>query len=383
MSTRFVTRANKDLKNHDLHTPDPAATADFSMCPPKSKQQIEEGEKDDDCSESSLSEDHQEEYPIASIDSECSDSESEGVDSSGIELKQSTVTATTQSVFYPNKRMKGETNTRSEKSNKDCEAEEPSTFRPKYNLLYEYVPWCTKSSYCEKDAQEKGSWIDSWSSEEPEKDRKGYHYLNINGFYKKETGVGGYGVILRDPLGKPVVASASVQQNGKSYFYHVLDGVKDGLALALEHKKYDLKLLCNSVTLDGCLRRIFKQADDGLGKTMRTRHRQAPYRCGVCDRSLAIPLGGKRLEILFPLLKEIIDTRTKIMSESRYFFVSQAGTVVNQAAYHPAKQLSNKMKTAGKPEIKEIIRPINFGEELKGILFKDACVGPRWYSQHR
>ncbi|KAI3866006.1 hypothetical protein MKX03_019531 [Papaver bracteatum] len=252
MSTRYVTRENKDLKNHDLHTPDHAATADFSMCPPKSKQQIEEEEKDDDCSESSLYEDHQEEYPIAAIDFEDSDSEYKGA-------------------FYPNKRMKGETNTHSEEGNNDFEAEKPSTFRPKPNLLYEYVPWCTKSSYYEKDAQEKE--------------------------------MGGYGVILRDPLGKPVVASASVQQNGKYYFYHVLDG--DGLALALQHKKYDLQLLCNSETLDGCLRRIFKQADDGLGKTRRTRHRHAPYSCGTCNRclSLTIPLGDKRLKILFPLLK--------------------------------------------------------------------------------
>ncbi|XP_026445958.1 uncharacterized protein LOC113346688 [Papaver somniferum] len=122
-----------------------------------------------------------------------------------------------------------------QRSVRRTEADEPSTFQTKSNLLYKYVPWCSKSSV---DTQGKESWIDSWSSEhgkEPEEDRKGYHYLNIYGFYKKDTGVGGYGVILRDPCGKPVVASASVQQNGESYFYHVLDGVKDGLALALQH----------------------------------------------------------------------------------------------------------------------------------------------------
>ncbi|KAI3928297.1 hypothetical protein MKW98_023898 [Papaver atlanticum] len=324
MSTRRVTRASKDLKIHDSHTHCPAAPA--SMCPPKSKQQIEEEEEDDDdFSDSSLSDYHPEEYPIAATESEDSDSESEDIEEG--------VDRTTQSVFYPNKRMKGETNTRSE----------PSTFRPKSNLLYEYVPWSSKSSSCENDTLEKGSWIDSWSWE-PGKDRKGYHYLNIY-----------------------VVASASVQQNGKSYFYHVLDGVKDGLALALQHKKYDLKLLCNSRTLAGCLGHIFQQADDGLSKTRRTRIRQAPYQCGACNTCLswAIPLDGKRLEILFPLLKEIIDTRTKIMSKSRYFFVNYEST------------------TAGKPEIKEIIRPTNFVEELKTILFEDACVGSRRYSQQR
>ncbi|KAI3928414.1 hypothetical protein MKW98_024015 [Papaver atlanticum] len=156
-----VTRANKDLKNHDLHIPDPAATADFSMCPPKSKQQIEEEEEDDDFSDSSLSDAHREEYPIAATESEDSDSVSEGNDRT-----------TTQSVIYPNKRKKGETNTRSEERKKDCEADEPSAFQTKSNLLYKYVPWCSKSSV---DTQGKESWIDSWSSEhgkEPEEGSK-------------------------------------------------------------------------------------------------------------------------------------------------------------------------------------------------------------------
>ncbi|KAI3851008.1 hypothetical protein MKX03_014433 [Papaver bracteatum] len=310
---------------------------------------IEEVEEDDDFSDISLSDAHREEYLIASTESEDSDSVSEGNDRT-----------TTQSVIYPNKRKKGEKNTRSEERKKDCEADEPSTFQTKSNLLYKYVPWCSKSYV---DSQGKESWIDSWSSEdgkEPEEDRKGYHYLNIYGFYKKDTRVGEYGVILRDPCGKPVVASASVQQNGESYFYHVLDGVKDGLALALQHNKYDLKLLCNSRTLARCLSHIFQQADDGLST--------------VFDRLLiSVVLETRRLKILFPLLKEIIGTRSKIMSKSHYFF----------SAYHLAKQLSKKMKTEGTPEIKEIIRPIDFGEELKSILFEDACVGSQRYSQQR
>lgn len=48
------------------------------------------------------------------------------------------------------------------------------------------------------------------------------------------------GVMVRDPCGKPVIASACVQPEGVAYYYHVLDGVKPGLALALAHETYDL-----------------------------------------------------------------------------------------------------------------------------------------------
>ncbi|KAI3972375.1 hypothetical protein MKW92_003071 [Papaver armeniacum] len=344
MSTRYVTRANKDLKIHDIHVP--AATANFSMCPPKSKQQIEEEEEDDDdFSDTSLSDAHREEYPIAATESEDSDSESE-------DIEESFDRTTTQSVIYPNKRKKGETNTRSVMKMGHIP-----------NFPYKYVPWCSKSSV---DTEGKESWIDSWSLEhgkEPEEDRKWYHYLNIYGFTRRIQELG-------DTL---VVASAFVQQNEESYFYHVLDGVKDGLALALKYKKYDLKLLCNSRTLAGCLRHIFQQADDGLSKTRRTRIRQAP---------ISVVL-ATRIKDFVSLLKEIIGTHSNIMSKSHYFFVNNESTCVNQAAYHLAKQLSKKMKTAGNPEMKEIIRPIDFGEELKSILFEDACVGSQRYSQQR
>ncbi|KAI3848028.1 hypothetical protein MKW92_003662 [Papaver armeniacum] len=377
MSTSYLTRANKDLKINDLHTHGPAATANFFMCPPKSKQQIQEEEEeeddDDNFSDSSLSDDHAEEYPItATSESEDSDSKSEDSDyRSRIELKQSTITATTQSLFYPNKRKKGEKNTLLQEDNyvakdRGCKANEPSKFHPKSNLLSKYVSWSSKPSDCQCDTLGKESWIESWFLKS-EKDRKGYHYLNIYGFYKKVTGVEGYGVILRDPCGKPVVASASVQQNRKSYFYHVLDGVKAGLALALEHNIYDLKLLCNSETLAGCLRLIFQQADAGLFNSRRTRNRFARYRCGACKTclSVAIPLDDERLEILIPLLKEIIDVRIKIMSKSHYFFLNYASR-----------------GTARQPETKKTIRPIDVDEELKMILFEDACVGARRYSQH-
>ncbi|RZC52998.1 hypothetical protein C5167_011850 [Papaver somniferum] len=393
MSTSYLTTANEDLKINDLHTYGPAATANISICPPKSKQQIQEEEEVDDdydsISDSSLSDYHAEEYPItATSESEDNDSESEDSDyRSRIELKQSSITATIQSLSYPNKRKKGEKNTRSEDNieakDRSCKAKEPSKFRPRSNLLSKYVSWSGKPSDCQCDTLEKERWVESWFLKS-EKDRKGYHYLNIYGFYKKVTGVGGYGVILRDPCGKPVVASASVQQNGKSYFYHVLDGVKAGLALALEHNIYDLKLRCNSETLAGCLRQIFQQADAGLFKTRRTRNRFARYRCGACKTclSVAIPLDDERLDILFPLLKEIIDMHIKIMSKSHYFFLNYASRGVNKAAYHLAKQLSKEMKTATESKTNKTIRPIDVGEDLKMILFEDACVGARWYSQH-
>ncbi|KAI3865655.1 hypothetical protein MKW92_027075, partial [Papaver armeniacum] len=47
---------------------------------------------------------------------------------------------------------------------------------------------------------------------------------------------GGYGVILRNELGKPIIASAKFSKDGKSFFYQVFTGIKAGLKLADKHK---------------------------------------------------------------------------------------------------------------------------------------------------
>ncbi|MCL7030130.1 hypothetical protein MKW94_010020 [Papaver nudicaule] len=217
------------------------------------------------------------------------------------------------------------------------------------------------------------------SLEDTHSEQKGYHYLNVYGFYKKTTKMGGFGVIVRDHFGKPVGASAYVQPKGVSLYYHVLQGVEAGLALALEREIYDLKLMCNSSTLDIYLRQIFQVADHGLHGTGRT-----PYQCGACKTCLrcAIPLTDDEFEIMFPLLARIIDKRSEIMCKSRYFFVTGVRSSLNQAAYHLVKQLAKKPLLSAKPK-SVTIKPEKFDDMLKLILYEDAFKGVRLYHQQQ
>ncbi|KAI3868313.1 hypothetical protein MKX03_000224 [Papaver bracteatum] len=233
-----------------------------------------------------------------------------------------------------------------------------------------------KSSYCEyslipddeySNIPKKEDWIGSWSLKNG-KEQKGYHYLNVYGFYNKKTKMGGYGVIVRDPCGKPVVASASIQPVGVSDYYHVLDGVDAGLALVLKHGIYDLELMCNS-SIDCYLRQIFQRADGRF-----------PNRCGACRKCLrcAIPVSDKGFDVMFPLLKRIIDKRSKIICKSRTFSVNTVNSSSNKAAILLARQLAKKSRLSGKPKT-ETITPEEFEDELKMILYEDAYKGSRFY----
>ncbi|MCL7039354.1 hypothetical protein MKW94_003024 [Papaver nudicaule] len=352
----------KDLNIPDLH----AHTAKFSECQSESSEDLsdsssEESEEDydgDNLSDRSLSDYHPEDdlYTAPkSKDSEDSD-----------DLQQSPP---------PTKKRREETDP-AEKYLGGCEAVKPSTFKPMSDLSSQFVPWLSKSSDCEYIIPDKKSWIKSWSSESS-KERKGFNYLDVYGFYKTETGMGGYGVILRDPCGKPVTASASVQPKGKSFFFHVLDGVRAGLELALQQNRYDLRLMFNSVTLDSCLRYMFETIDNGLCDASFTR-----YACGTCDKCLrfVIPLSDNEFVTLVGTLRKIIDLRSKIMEKSRYFRVTNDGSVLNMAAYHLAKQHARNRKTKTEPKT-ELIEPISFDKELQKILYQDAYVGPASYSE--
>ncbi|KAI3949898.1 hypothetical protein MKW92_003921 [Papaver armeniacum] len=256
-----------------------------------------------------------------------------------------------------------------------CEGDRCHKADPEPELLSE-----SESSYCEysvipdeeySNIPKKEDWIGSWSLKNG-KEQKGYHYLNVYGFYNKKTRMGGYGVIVRDPCGKPVIASASVQPAGVSDHYHVLDGVDAGLALASKHGIHDLELKCNS-SIDGYLRQIFQRAD---GRT--------PYRCGACRPCLrfVIPVTDKGFEVMFPLLKRIIDKRSKIKRKSRIFAVSAVSSSLNKAAIRLAKELAKKSRLSAKPKT-ETIKPDDFEDELKMILYEDAYKGLRVYQEQQ
>ncbi|XP_026432268.1 uncharacterized protein LOC113329628 [Papaver somniferum] len=226
-------------------------------------------------------------------------------------------------------------------------------------------------------------WIVSWSSTNDE-EQMGYHYLNIHGYYNKETEMGGYGVMVRDSYGKPVTASACVQPEGVSYPYHVLDGVKAGLAFALERKIYDLILICDNLKIDCCLRMIFQRADNGLIET-----RRIPYKCGFCKtclRNIIPDTTREESEFMFPLLQDIIDKRDQIMCKSSLFHLHPVKLKLNKAAYLLAEQLVRKTKKQLPRECKpsaEMIDPAAFDNQLKRVLYKDAYEGVRFYQEQQ
>ncbi|KAI3841797.1 hypothetical protein MKX03_029641, partial [Papaver bracteatum] len=79
---------------------------------------------------------------------------------------------------------------------------------------------------------ERQEWIDSWS--EKEDGDKNWWVITVDGFFRKKRKAG-YGVMIRDRYGVPILASASVYDQGKpvSYIYHTLQGIDRGLELAL------------------------------------------------------------------------------------------------------------------------------------------------------
>ncbi|MCL7044871.1 hypothetical protein MKW94_017754, partial [Papaver nudicaule] len=333
---------NKDDLIHDLRN---TATDDFD----NSEQQSEEGESEEDLydTDSSLTDYHTDEYEeLSAVAYEHHETDSE-------------------SDSYPNKKPRSQENTHPE-GDRRCNAEARSDLLSESESIsgeYSIIPNGEYSIIPEKE-----DWIGSWSANNG-KEQKGYYYLNVYGFYKKATGKGGYGVMVRDPCGKPVIASSYVQPQG---------GVDAAFALALEHGIYDLQLNCNS-TLDINLRQIFQEADHGLRGTVHT-----PYRCGACKTCLryAIPLTDDEFEIMFPLLVKIIDKRSMIMRKSFKFFVRCVPSSLNQAAYHLAKQLAKKTPMSAKP-MTVAIKPDDFEDELKLILYEDAYKGVRLYQQQQ
>ncbi|OVA18575.1 hypothetical protein BVC80_1831g115 [Macleaya cordata] len=71
------------------------------------------------------------------------------------------------------------------------------------------------------------------------------YIVHTDGCFRKGE-KGGYGAILLDNHGKPIVAAAGVSERPLSVLYHQLQGVKRGLELAKKHGCLRVKVLCNS-----------------------------------------------------------------------------------------------------------------------------------------
>ncbi|MCL7025916.1 hypothetical protein MKW94_016107 [Papaver nudicaule] len=222
-------------------------------------------------------------------------------------------------------------------------------------------------------------WVDSWpSGNSSSMQISGYYFLNIFGYYRKKKKSGGYGVVLRDPYGRPVIASALAQSSGKSNLYHVLDGVNAGLSLAVKHGIYDLKLMCNSQFLDGRLRKIFRNVEPGFCCPAN------PECDGGCEICLSQYMGiddKEYFKSLYPILVEILQKRYEIDAKANYFCLADVFRNDNKAAYCLAKQHAKDVFRYKLASPQTVYEPGTFSDELMMILWADCFVGRMKYSE--
>ncbi|KAI3952737.1 hypothetical protein MKW92_021158 [Papaver armeniacum] len=98
------------------------------------------------------------------------------------------------------------------------------------------------SHFLSSDKWRRWLWSDDeWVGKELERRRR-WTWINVYAYFGNEEGYGrygGYGVVLRNALAKPLVASAKFSKNGISFFHQALMGIKVGVKLAERRKLSD------------------------------------------------------------------------------------------------------------------------------------------------
>ncbi|KAI3894474.1 hypothetical protein MKX03_013805, partial [Papaver bracteatum] len=206
---------------------------------------------------------------------------------------------------------------------------------------------------CGSDSElpDKNDWVASWNTEDP---RKHKTWVDVYAYFRKEQGDGGYGVILRNMGGKPIVASAKHSGEGKSFFYQVLLGVKAGLVLADRNEISDRSVRCNSIKVPDLVLNARRCSDDNCKEANKVENI-----CKWCRSYLDLYVGSD-MEVL-PLVQDL--KRQKILPIAGFPRVS------NEAAHFLAKVAKDK-RLAGEEHGE--IKPDAFPPKLKDILWEDV-----------
>ncbi|KAI3917425.1 hypothetical protein MKW92_010619 [Papaver armeniacum] len=182
--------------------------------------------------------------------------------------------------------------------------------------------------------------------------------VNVYGYYKKEKRFGGHAVIVRDMSAVPIAASANFTRYGISYLQHVLEGLEDGLNLALKHGCSSPTVLCNSRLVVQLLRKV---ASDGCSCNSKT----VSTICVVCMLKIVPHLKEAYLENLVPFIETV---QTKRGSST---FEWDSGK--NEAVHYLAKLVKSSSLWHGYCfERYEMEEPKDYTDELVDILLKDA-----------
>ncbi|KAI3957775.1 hypothetical protein MKX01_007606 [Papaver californicum] len=209
---------------------------------------------------------------------------------------------------------------------------------------------------------DKQKWIDSWRNDERQAIGSSSYddeisIINTDGFFRKNRKAG-YGVIIRNRSGVPLVGSAGVYTQGKpvSALYHELQGINRGSELAIKYGlRHKVMLYCSSYLAAELVESRFRCTCAGRDHNSTLR-----VVCKICTMWRIPECSEEDFQLLCPLIQEIV--------ENSYMF--------SFTIYDCKRRQNNAADYLAKLQLKkEEINPIEFPEELKTILYEDAQGG--------
>ncbi|MCL7045385.1 hypothetical protein MKW94_004528 [Papaver nudicaule] len=220
---------------------------------------------------------------------------------------------------------------------------------------------CSTSALAKKKRKNKKhqQWIASWKkgTAPPPEFMDGNCVMNYSvstdGYFRAGR-KGGCGVIIRDNVGKPIVASAVSSPKVVSFLYHQLQGVTRAVELAVDYSLRDIQLFCNAKHVARLVNKVFDTVDGCSFHTTSSDVDSDDF-CKSCVRACA----KEEYHAVLPLLKKLARLASK------FFVPLQIGKVPrerNRAADYLAKN--------GGPGM-EVLHPDEFPDELKEILCED------------
>ncbi|KAI3863658.1 hypothetical protein MKW98_031250 [Papaver atlanticum] len=214
-------------------------------------------------------------------------------------------------------------------------------------------------------------WMASWCKGTGRPPKSGpcsmdYHVCT-DGYFRPGR-KGGHGVIIRDNVGKPVVASAFTSTEAKSFLYHQVKALAVAVELAVEYSLEDIQLFCNA-------KHVARLVNSSIGSATGCTEHSSKHFDVICKRCMK-DLTKSDYELVFPLLRSIAAAGPKFDVP---LHVVKVPRDLNRAADYLAKN--------GEPGM-EVLSPSGLPDELKEILCEDyvesdnyglpCCTSPRW-----
>ncbi|KAI3898051.1 hypothetical protein MKW92_016795 [Papaver armeniacum] len=219
-----------------------------------------------------------------------------------------------------------------------------------------YHPNAQRETMKKSTNEDHQEWIDSWykgTEAPPQADNIILNYYVCTDGYHRKGRKGGYGVIIRDDGGKPIVASAVAATEVVSLLYHQLQGVVRGVELAVDYSIRDIALFCNAKSVVR------------LVKSLETKHKcyihsaKANSFDVLCKDCVMDLTRKEEYPLVLPLLKRIAEMEPKFYMP---ITVDKCEREHNKAADYLAKN--------GAPGMEKLSQ-CDFPDELKEIICKD------------